>query len=110
MVAEEEAKQGAVDSPPGGFGMKAKIILVALAILSLWGGIVMAMPDGDWTSNPDILKIAIGNSYSASGIFAWQDPATDRWEVLIGLVEYGDVAGASTFYSDASGMVLIPVL
>jgi len=70
----------------------------------------MAMPDGDWTSNPDILKIAIGNSYTTAGIFAWQNPATDRWEVVIGLVEYGDVTGASTYHSDASGMVTIPVL
>ena len=90
--------------------MKAKVILVALAILSLWGGIVMAMPDGDWTSNPDILKIAIGNSYTMSGIFAWQNPATDCWEVIIVVLKYGEAIGTSIYYSDASGMVTIPVL
>lgn len=85
--------------------MRTIFALVAfMALVSL----STAMPDSAWVSDPSICKIAIDTGSSMVGIFAWQNPATDRWEVTIGGATHkGTSALPIIFYGDEQGVVKI---
>lgn len=80
----------------------ALVVLVTLVSLSI------AMPDGDWTSDPTVCKIAIDTGSSMVGIFAWQNPIDDQWEVVLGSATYkGTSAVPIVFYGDKEGVVKV---
>ncbi|MFA5376576.1 MAG: hypothetical protein WC455_12590 [Dehalococcoidia bacterium] len=85
--------------------MKSILALVALvALVSL----STAMPDSAWVSDPSICKIAIDTGSSMVGIFAWQNPIDDQWEVVLGSATYkGTTAVPIIFYGDKEGVVKV---
>jgi hypothetical protein len=82
--------------------MKKFAVLIALVLLAVPA---VAMPSGDWATNPDVCKIGLQLSTVTFGIYAWHNPLTSKWEVAMGIV--GEKLSPVIKYGDKDGNVAI---
>jgi hypothetical protein len=91
--------------------MKKMILTILILIALISCGI--AFPDGDWSSNPDILKIAIVDNDWMIGIFGYHNVPGGFWEVWMGYAtpswNGSKIVGSKYYRSNSDGLAIVSV-